>query len=257
VRKARPLQAIIDPFVKSIDGELVSDLISNRNPPKNADYLFRRYNVIAELKSLQSVFLESFYCKLAELMGDWDRRGLFRVYGRVTIGSSKLPPICREEMFAQMAGPLQNHVIATANKQIRTAKSLLNMPDAKGLLWVASDGNDLQPNEVWYLLCRVLQKRTESGDPAYSSINGIAYFNPRMPAQIPGMVEPTLFWFSGTRRPSEDRELQTCLHMLKRSWWPYVMSRNRIVIRDVDGKPEDVRFPGGMLKPAFIAINYK
>ena len=45
-----PVEKTFEAFVIQHGGELVSKLISNKNPPKNADYLFRAPLVIAELK---------------------------------------------------------------------------------------------------------------------------------------------------------------------------------------------------------------
>jgi hypothetical protein len=129
LKEMRPLQSIVDPFVKMVGGEVISELIGNKNLPANADYLFRNHNVIAELKSLQvGGFAESFYRKFAELLGKWDRQGRLRVYGRVQLQSSSLPDACRQEMFAVMGESIQKHVIAAANKQIKSTKSLLNLP---------------------------------------------------------------------------------------------------------------------------------
>lgn len=254
----RTLQSIVDPFVRGIGGEIVADLVANKNLPANADYLFRSHNVIAELKSLRTGgFAESFHRKFAELLGSWDRQGRFRVYGTIQLQSSKLPADCRREMFALMGESIQKHVIGEANKQIKSTKSLLNMPDAKGLLWVASDGNeDFQPDLVWYLLLQTLQKKKENGDPAYSSINGLAYFNPRMPVQVPQASEPALFWFSGTRRPEQDQDIQACLSLLSNAWPHYVTWAQGITVRDVEGRPEDARFLGVEPKLPKIAIKY-
>lgn len=259
MKEVRTLQSIVDPFVRSVGGEIVADLIGNKNLPANADYVFRSHNVISELKSLQAGgFAESFHRKFAELLGKWDRQGRLRVYGTIQLQSSKLPDDCRREMFALMREPIQKHVIGEANKQIKSTKSLLNMPDAKGLLWVASDGNeDFQPNVVWYLLLQALKKKKENGDPAYSSINGLAYFNPRMPARVPQASEPAFFWFSGTRKPDEDHDIQTCLNLLSNAWPQYVAWAQGITVRDVDGKPEDARFLGVEPTLPKIAIKYK
>jgi hypothetical protein len=120
-------------------------------------------------------------------------------------------------------------------------ESLLNLPDAKDLLWVASDGNeDFQPDVVWYLLNRLLQKNKASGDPAYSSIYGLAYFNPRMPVRLPQASEPGLLWFSRCRKPDRDQELQACLSHLSNSWPHYLAWAQGITVRTVSGKLEDV-----------------
>ena len=132
----QPLQLMIDPFVKSVGGESVCELISNKNPPSNADYLFRQYGVIAELKSLQAGgFVESFRRKFGVLLGKWDQQQKFRVYGTVTMRSGNMPLECQNEMFSVMGEPLQKQIINDANKQIKSTKALLNMPNAKGLLW--------------------------------------------------------------------------------------------------------------------------
>jgi hypothetical protein len=146
-------------------------------------------------------------------------------------------------MFSVMAESLQKHVVVAANAQIKNTKKLLNLPDAKGLLWVASDGNEfLQPNMVWYLLHHILTKKKASGDPAYSSIHGLAYFSPRMLGQIPGVAEPALIWFSGYRQ--RDPQLQSCLDELSNEWPRYVAWAQGIYIRNTRSTVEDVRFFG-------------
>ena len=135
LKEVRTLQSIIDPFVTSVGGELICDLVGNNNPQSSADYLFRRHNVIVELKSLQAgSSMGSFQRKFGRLMGRWDREGRLRVYGTTQIDSSTLPSDCRDEMFAAMAESSQKHVVLVANNQIRSTKSLLSLPDAKGLL---------------------------------------------------------------------------------------------------------------------------
>jgi hypothetical protein len=259
LKETRPLQSIIDPFVKSVGGELVCDLIENRNLPSNADYLFRQHNVIAELKSLQAGgFINSFHRKLGDLFGKWDRQGKLRVYGTVKIESGKLPLECQHEMFSVMGESLQKHVVATANKQIKSTKALLEMPDAKGLLWVASDGNDdFQPNIVWYLMTKILQKKKETGDPAFSSVDGFAYFNPRMPAIVVQASEPALLFWGGARKPDEDGDVLACLELLSNAWFQYVSRTQGITVRSVLGRPEDARFPGVDERLPKIAANYQ
>lgn len=240
----RTLESIVDPFVKRVGGERISDIVGNNNPAKSADYLFRTHNVIAELKSLQAgTFVDSTQRKMTEMMIRWQRERRLIVFGTAKVDSSKLPPECRDELFSVMSEALQKQVVYAANDQIKSTKKLLNMPDAKGLLWVASDGNEfLQPNVVWYLLHRILQKKKQNGDPAYSSIHGLAYFSPRMLGQIPGVSQPALLWFSGYRQP--DPQLKSCLDELSDEWPKYVSWAQGIYIHSAVGKVEDVRFHG-------------
>lgn len=244
MKEARTLESIVDPFVRRVGGRRISEMAGNKNPKKNADYFFERHQVIAELKSLQAgSFVESFQRKLTKLTRRWQKEGKLIVFGRAMISSNQLSPECREELFSAMADSLQKHVVVAANAQIKSTKEQLNLPDARGLLWVASDGNEfLQPNTVWYLLHRILQKKRPDGLPAYSSIHGLAYFSPRMLAQIKGIQEPVLLWMSGYRQ--RDAQLEACLSELSNEWPNYVSWAQGIQIRNRNVNVEDVRFLG-------------
>src|ERR1035438_8196750 len=96
MKPTTPLESIVDPFVKGIGGELISELVGNNNPPSSADYLFRRHNVIAEMKTLQADSFGGPFCrKLGGWMGDWHRDGRLRVYGTTRIDSKSLSQIGR------------------------------------------------------------------------------------------------------------------------------------------------------------------
>jgi hypothetical protein len=51
------VEALFDEFVVSAGGELVKTLIGNSPNFDNADYLFRNYRVVLELKALQEDYL--------------------------------------------------------------------------------------------------------------------------------------------------------------------------------------------------------
>ena len=149
---------------------------------------------------------------------------------------------CQEDINV-MASPLQRHVVGDANSQIKSTKGLsaCRVPRA---CWVASDGNeDLQPNDVRFLLTRILQKKHKSGEPLFSSIHALAYFSPRMQVQMSGSKQPAIFWFSGCRQP-DDQQMAGCLNELYSAWPRYVAQAQRIAIRHLDGTPENLRFLG-------------
>ncbi len=68
--KSLPTEETFDQFVKQFGGQKISDLLSNSPSFKNADYLFREQNVIAELKNFQTDFgnQENFKEKHFELL---------------------------------------------------------------------------------------------------------------------------------------------------------------------------------------------
>ena len=72
-----PVEKTFEDFIVQQGGELVSKLISNNNPPKNADYLFRNPPVIAELKVVErDGFTAQDKLKLDKLAQGWVRRRL-------------------------------------------------------------------------------------------------------------------------------------------------------------------------------------
>jgi hypothetical protein len=224
VKPKESLQSIIDSFVRSIGGQLVSDLIDNNNPPMNADYRFFQHGVIAELKSLEEdSFGESQRQRIGRLMRKWEQEGRFIVLGRAKVDTQRLPVECQHELSTLLAEPFKT-IVSRANRQIAMTKEIpaVGLPIAKGLLWVASDGNEtLRPDMVWYLLTRILLKRHSDGTLQYSDINAVAYFNPRMLASMPQSDEPTLFWFSAWR-DSTDESLGAFLKLLCDSWLQHV-----------------------------------
>jgi hypothetical protein len=265
MKPATPLQSIVDPFVRGIGGELVSDLqelVGNNEPPPNADYLFRRHNVIAELKTLQAnSFGDPFCKKFGDRLGVWHKSGRLIVYGTTRVDTDKLSPDCQREILDLMAAPLERQVFSDANKQIRSTKKFLNLPEAKGLLWVASDGNeDLQPNVVWYLLTRIIQKKKQNGEPLYSNIDGLAYFAPRMLVKMPNSDKPAQIWLSGTRQPG-DQTLNACLNELSKAWPRYVSRAQGSVVEEIDGNtsappPQGINFLGVTPRMPRVEVNY-
>jgi hypothetical protein len=145
-----PLEVFFNAFVRAIGGERVEALIDLKNPPANADYFFRSENVIVELKALEKeTFGESHRQKTAELFADWHRRGLLMVYGTARFDMARLPPVCQQEWLNLLGKPVQKNILSAANAQIRETKRLLNVPGAKSVLLVASDGNfDLKPHTI-------------------------------------------------------------------------------------------------------------
>ncbi len=251
------LEAIVDPFVKGLGGERVTDLAGKHMLRPNADYLFPRHNVIAELKCLEAAsFGEGFLKKMGTLMGKWHEEGRLRVYGTRMIDIDKLSPECQREVFDIMAAPLQKNVVVAANNQIKITKETLNMPNAKGLLWVASDGNeDLQPDVVMYLLIRILQKKHPTGLPAFSHIHGLVYFSPRMFVEVPQSPHPALIWCPYSR--THDEQMDACIEELGRAWPRYVAWAQGITVLERDEPAtmgRDVRFLGVKERIPFIKM---
>jgi hypothetical protein len=244
-----PLQALIDPFVRSFGGELVGDVLGEApNLPKNADYLFRRFNVIAELKSLEvGSFGESFQKKMSELVESWANRGLVMVYGTQRLDLDRLPAPCQQDVLSVIAKPLQNNVLRQANRQIRSTKEALGLPDAKGILMIASDGNeDLKPQDVLFFCSRILWRERPEKEVQFPDIGAVVYFNPRMPAVLPTTGQVTLIW--GTvLRPPEDPALLAFLDELSKAFRLYMEKTWHVPFPTAElgaGEHQKLRFAG-------------
>jgi hypothetical protein len=258
----QPLQSFIDPFIKSCDGELVASILdSGSNPPKNADYVFRLAGVIAELKGLEEAsFGESFQNKMSALVESWANRGLGIIWGTQRVDLAQLPPVCQQEVLDVIGKPLQRNILAKANQQIRATKESLKLPDAKGLLMVASDGNeDLLPMDVLFFFWRILQKRHADGTPQYSSIDALLYFNPRMPAVLPSTGQPALIWGIALRQP-EDQQMLDFLHELGDAFQRHMEKTTGTLFPSVeveDAQYRELRFAGVSRRVPRIDANYE
>lgn len=238
----RPVEPVFDEFVRAFGGERVSNLISQKNPASNADYFFRKQNILAELKCLtKDSFGPEYHRKMEKLTDDWMRRRLLFVIGTVNLDIRKLPPRCRDEWLKVIEEPLKTKVIVKANEQIRTTKETLDVPEAKGLLFLASDGNhSLQPYDILYFVNRAFRKKKPDGDLQFSSLHGICYFSLNMPVKLPGVEAPAIFWCGGPRNAS-DLEMRTFCDELERSWYEHQCKSAGINIPRLEA-------PGSILK---------
>lgn len=251
---APPLQPSFDRFVKAFGGELVSDLITGSNPPENADYLFRKQGFIAELKALENeTFGESYKRRLGELIVSWTERRLLLIYGKdVPLSLRGIPPECQQEWIELLAKRIQR-VFAKASSQIGATKSLLGLPDAKGVILLASDGNvDLQPADVWSLLLRINAKKHPDGSFQYSNIDGMTYFNPRMPVSVPALPERAIFWICGFRKPG-DESVADFLGQVGTAWHDFLARETGQVVKRYRSGSESLlensTFSGGPRMP--------
>lgn len=243
------MQTLIDPFVESFGGELVCNIVRDApNLPKNADYLFRRFGIIAELKSLEvGSFGESFQKKMAELVESWADRGLVLVYGTQRVDLARLPVPCQQEVLSIIAKPLQNNVLRQANRQIRSTKEALGLPGAKGILMIASDGNeDLKPQDVLFFCSRILWRGDSEKQVQFPDIDAVVYFNPRMPVVVPTTGQVTLIWGTVLRPPEDPAvlafvdELSEAFRVYMEKTWHVPFPRAELVA----GEHQKLRFAG-------------
>lgn len=215
-----PLETTFNEFVVSTGGELIEKILPNNNGRKRADYLFRSPPVVAELKCLEhEINMADYVRKLQARVNDWSRRGLVRGYGRVQLDIRELPRRCQDEWLELHERPIQKHVLADANKQIREAKESLGLPDARGVVLIANEGQFISsPADLMTYAARILKKRKPDGQLIYSSIQYVVVFAVNTRIASPEFPKGMVSWFAGRREQGAEEPWTEFLNELGESW---------------------------------------
>jgi hypothetical protein len=210
---ANPFEAFFREFVNAFGGELPKET----NVGKTADFVFRQYNVIAELKILETDARIEHARKLRELTNGWMKRRLIRIYGTPVISLRELSPPLQREWLEVLQRPVEN-IVRDVNRQIRSTKVSAQLPDAKGIALIANDGNFLHtsPPDYLTLIARVLQKKSPDGTARFPNIDGVIYFSHRIPAH----GQPYPFW--APAHLSLDPKLREFQDALREGWFAYL-----------------------------------
>ena len=235
--------SVFTSFVKVFGGECVEDLLPDQSyKANNADYVFRDKNIIAELKCLEDDKSSDpkFQTKIETLYSKWIHSGLIPqppAYP-IAVDSSSLPEECVLELI-DLYKPLIERPIKKANKQIKTTKKLLSMPNAKGLLLLVNDGNfAVQSDMVLHLAERSLKGY-------YSSINSMVHFTVNMVSDMNGVPKDILVWVP-LHRSETNRVSLEFLHELRNAWVIYFEKMrgekvDTMSIRDIE-RLEEIKF---------------
>jgi hypothetical protein len=201
-------------FVRKIGGTVLPE-----GDAESADFLFPQDNIVAELKILEEDARQEHATKLQALVTDWTKRRLMRLFGTNIISLEKLDPICQQEWLHILQAPVER-IVRKANRQIRTTKQTLQLPNAKGLLLIMNDGNLLHtsPKDYMILISRVLHKKTPTGQLQFPDILGVIYFSYRIGSAVEGMP----FWFAGDTLPKGDAEMRALQERLSKAWFANV-----------------------------------
>jgi hypothetical protein len=142
------VEAVMNQFVIESGGNLVSHVVSERIQSLNADYVFFRKNIISELKCFQKDLFsqEDDADRLNNLIDKWMQEGWFDNNKKVKkmLKSGYWHPELVEQ-FLKMARKSIDATIHKGNKQIGETKKLLDLPNARGLLFLCNDGNYFLP----------------------------------------------------------------------------------------------------------------
>jgi hypothetical protein len=175
--KKNEFEKLFRRFVVEFGGEVLPE----PSDTMIADYVFRKHNIIAELKCLMEDQTDAMNQKVTQVVQDW-----WRKHGKIPAGydSSKpleiatVPKEIADRWVEILKAPIENF-IRHANGQIRETKLRLNMPDGKGLLLIFNQGNPLhnRPQDFRLLTASVLRKRDKDKVRRFPHIHGLVYFS--------------------------------------------------------------------------------
>lgn len=217
-----PVEKAFEDFIVRYGGELVSKLISNNNPLKNADYVFRAPPVVAELKVVErDAFTENDKGKLQKLFDSWVHQRLVGpAFGRVRIELRNLPRPCQQEWLKLHTAPWKKK-LANANKQIKNTKAVLNLSNACGILFLCDDAElSFPPEDVLGFVAGTLQSKKPDGSQIYSHIDHIVYFSMN-PKVVTKEGVGLTFWMPAYRQPEEDQTVSVFLDNFRAAFVQY------------------------------------
>lgn len=144
---------------------------------KNADYLLKGKEIVAELKSLQVDTTEKLQALAEQIIQD---RGI-TVYGQMPFNKiienqpDKIE--LQRKAFGLVIGPIER-MVKEANRQVRGTKSALNLSKAAGLLILVNLGNALLDwSIVQEVLLHLLRTRGFMGKTKFSSVSACLYLS--------------------------------------------------------------------------------
>jgi hypothetical protein len=222
-------EAVFRAFVEDFGGEIVPEEVEH-----SADYLFRPYNVVAELKCLVVDQSADTFGKLYEII-EQRRAVLPPQPGPNDILFSFVRPdgdkftIPFDEDFRRawekvLLTPIEN-VIRDANRQIRATKERLSIPSAYGVVLIFNEGNLLHakgPQHFARLAGEVIQK-PQAGERRFPNIQGMVYFSFRTVKTFDEQTQKYMpFWLPAQVRGDSVDAVKRFQDDLKTGWYQYI-----------------------------------
>lgn len=210
-------------FVRWFGGEVIEDLLPRgEDLPKNADYFLFARTVVAELKCLEKDYFraQDVGRKFTKLANRWLRDGSLRpehiIGGRFS--TAALPERCALQALEIFAKPLRE-AVTDANTQLKATKLHFGVPNARGLVILANDGNySLNPDLAMGVLARLFKNR-------FSAIDSFIYFAPDMEVSVPGLAKPARVWISGPTRDPASGVTPDHLARMSSAWIEFTQSK--------------------------------
>lgn len=206
-------------FVKDFGGEVLPE-----GRQRSADYFFRPYNVVAELKCLVVDQTPETLVKLEALI-DRCRAALPPQPGPADIVRLfKCSETFRQGWGKVLLAPIEN-LIRVANQQIRATKGHLGVPSAHGVVLLYNEGNPLHAHSLqdfMRLVGQVIQK-PDGGARRFPHIHGAIYFSFGAVEVFDDRTQEYMpFWFPAQVSGDSVDAVKRFQDDLKTGWYRYI-----------------------------------
>lgn len=227
-------EEVFKDFVKGFGGEVLPSIRGS----KSADYLFRKQNVVAELKCLMEDQTDRMNRNLSPILRDWIEKnkgfppGLELEGNRYSIEIRNAPKEIQDEWLEILKGPLSD-LMGDANRQIRATIQRESLDTAKGLVLIFNAGNFLhnRPKDFRTILVDVLRKRTEDGKRRFPHIHAVVYFSYET---VKTHEQNMSFWADVQLQITPDEDvtpMQTFQKELQQAWYAYIERTTGRIVR--------------------------
>ncbi|MHB8471342.1 MAG: hypothetical protein ACYDC8_00560 [Gammaproteobacteria bacterium] len=210
-----PVEIAWQEFVRVAGGDMVSSFLPEPRSFENADFIFKKAGVVAELKEVKTEFSAS----------DAFRKGFEELMTRVMVedpgwkplllgGTGNFPTWFNYE-FVRLFRPPMSRVLKKANRQLRDTKKHFGIQSATGILLFANDGfTSVGPDLVRALATQLLQH-------SYSSVDCFVYITVNRYVEVQGSNVPRLIWAPSYSDRAQD-SLVTFVDELGRLWFDFL-----------------------------------
>jgi hypothetical protein len=198
-------------FVIDFGGEIIPE----RQETRSADFLFRPYNIIAELKCLEVDQTDTTHKRFLELTAKH----------AIDTNSTPLLPDqgFMRDFQAVLLGPIES-VIRDANRQIRSTKEFLGLPDALGIVLIFNSSNPLHassPQHYARLVGEVIQKPKDEAR-RFPHIDGMIYFSYHVTTFDEETQTHMPFWHPTQVRGESVQKIKRFQDDLKLAWYAHI-----------------------------------
>jgi hypothetical protein len=233
-------------FVTDFGGEVLpEDQTPNRH---SADYFFRKYNIVAELKCLMVDQTHDTRKKLGDIIeqrfdpsppfdnqpsqfrllsceptgegGAFVLRGIRSNGEHFTLGCDEI----EREWAKVLLSPIES-IIRDANRQISHTKDRLNVPSANGVVLIFNESNHLHtgPQHFGRLAGEVIQKPKAGAERKFPHIQGMVYFSLGAVTTSDEQTGKDMqFWMPAQVAGEHVEQVKLFQDDLKRGWFQYV-----------------------------------